>query len=53
LGKRWSVNKKIARNREFHGIGHEVEKMIDFQHGLCWTSGCRKPLKSVTQFLIF
>jgi hypothetical protein len=26
VGKRYSVNKEIARNRKFHGIGQEVEK---------------------------
>jgi hypothetical protein len=28
LGKRYSVNKKIARNREFHGIGQKHRKFV-------------------------
>jgi len=34
LGKRYSVNKKIARKREFHGIGQEVEKSLKNQISL-------------------
>jgi hypothetical protein len=34
LGKRYSVNKKIARNREFHGIGQKVEKSLKNQISL-------------------
>jgi hypothetical protein len=34
LGKRYSVNKEIARNREFYGIGQEVEKSFKNQISL-------------------
>jgi len=34
LGRRYSVNKKIAKNREFHGIGKEVEKSLKNQISL-------------------
>jgi len=34
LGKRYSVNKKIARNRKFHGIGQESEKSLKSQISL-------------------